>query len=622
MRKRSIAVVLFLCALGYIPACTLVTNPTATPAITSTQLIVTNPASATLSATATHTPTPTRTPTPTATFTPSPTPVPPQVVIISVDGLRPDAVLQVEAPNLLALAERGAYTWQAETAAPVTLPGHVSMLTGLNPGAHGVTWNDYLPEKGYVTVPTIFTLAHAAGLHTAMIVGKEKFAHLNVPGTVDHYAFVTTGDRGVVDAAIAQAAAGFDLLFVHLPNIDYYGHSTGWMSTTYLAEVTGTDAEIGRLLEALPPNATVLVTADHGGHDRLHGVASMPEDVLVPWIIAGPGVAADHALRVAVRGTDTAATAAYVLGLRLPPEADGRPVLEAFGRPAPDLLTGAWSEGARQAPARSELPAAVLDGRIYLPGGFDAVTAFQSYDPAADAWRDLAPLPAGRHHMAAAALDGRVYAFGGGSPEGGKPQANTWIYDPAADAWTEGAALPEPRLAGAAVALNGRLYVVGGAGGTAALLEYDPARDRWRSLAPLAQPREHLAAAVLDGEIYALGGRWQGTGELASVEIYNPRTNTWRAGAAMLQARAGFAGGVLNGRLLVAGGEILAASPRALASMEVFDPRTNAWAAATPLPAAIHGVAGATVGWAFYLLGGSSQPGAVANPGQVWVYSP
>jgi len=271
-------------------------------------------------------------PSPESTGTPPPTATvnaPPPVVIISIDGLRADALAQARVPNLQALTRRGAYSLQAQTIfPPATLPAHASMLTGLPPAAHGVDWNDYLPERGVIT-STLFLSARAAGLRTVLVAGKEKFAHFDAPGALDAYVFATGGDQDVVDQALVQAQAGFGLLVVHLPNTDYFGHLTGWMSETYLFQLTRTDEAVGRLLAALPADTLVIVTADHGGLGLTHGLRR-PEDMTIPWLIAGPRVRAGYALTTPVSVMDTAATAACVLGLALPPEAQGRPVQEAF----------------------------------------------------------------------------------------------------------------------------------------------------------------------------------------------------------------------------------------------------------------------------------------------------
>jgi len=256
-------------------------------------------------------------------------PLPPRVVIFSIDGLRPDAMLQAGAPNLMELASRSAWTWQAQTIMPsTTLPAHSSMLSGYMPSAHGITWDDYRPENGPIGVPTVFSVARAAGLRTVVVAGKEKLRQLDVPGTVQRFDLCGASDDEVAARAVGEALAGFDLMFVHLPQTDLTGHARGWMSADYLDAISGADRAVGRVLAAVPAGTTVIVTADHGGHDFNHGT-SQAVDMTIPWMIAGPRVL-PHAIGARVSTTDTAATAAYVLGLSLSSSASGRPVREAF----------------------------------------------------------------------------------------------------------------------------------------------------------------------------------------------------------------------------------------------------------------------------------------------------
>jgi predicted AlkP superfamily pyrophosphatase or phosphodiesterase len=269
-------------------------------------------------------------PTPVAVVpSPSPSPTTPRVVIFSVDGLRPDALLQAGAPVIMGLAARGAYTWQAQTVMPsTTLPSHASMLSGFLPSAHGITWDDYRPQNGTIAVPTVFTAARAAGLRTVLVAGKEKFRQLDVPGMVQRFDLCAGDDQEVATRAVGEALAGFDLMFVHLPQTDLTGHAQGWMSSAYLDAVADADRAVGRVLAALPAGTTVIVTADHGGHDWNHGT-TQASDMRIPWVMAGPRVAV-RTLTTRVVTTDTAATAAWVLGVSLSGGATGRPVLEAF----------------------------------------------------------------------------------------------------------------------------------------------------------------------------------------------------------------------------------------------------------------------------------------------------
>ena len=272
-------------------------------------------------------------PIPATPVTVAPTPVPsPKVAILSVDGLRGDVLAKTELPNLKGLALRGAYTWSARTVKPPqTLPGHASMLSGEDPEVHKLTWdwNDFKPEQGYITVPTVFSVARSAGLRTVMVVGKRKLQHLAPPGTVDSFVLTERGDADVANEAIVQAGVGFDLLFVHFPDVDLAGHAGGWLSPAYMAKVAELDAAVGRLLTALPAQTTVILTADHGGKGQDHA-EDVPENVTVPWIVAGPKVVRRGEMTSRVKETDTAATALWVLGLNLPGRCPGAVVREPF----------------------------------------------------------------------------------------------------------------------------------------------------------------------------------------------------------------------------------------------------------------------------------------------------
>ncbi len=306
--------------------------PTLTPSSTATHTPTATP-------TPTFTPTPTATPTATVTPTATPTPVPPtptRVLIISIDGLRPEGIQFAETPTLDRLIARGAVSWKAQTVLPsATLPGYASMLSGSSPEVHGVRWNNYEPDRGYIPLPTLFSVTHDAGLSTAMFVGKPKLEHIAVPGTVDTFAFVTGGDAQVAGRAAEHLRQALpELLFVHLPDVDTAGHVHGWLSSLQLDAVARADEAASVLLLTLEEmgwldSTFILVTADHGGNGTSHG-GSDPESMTVPWIVAGPGIRAGYEIKSEVRVYDTAATVVWALGLSLPVEWEGKPIVEAF----------------------------------------------------------------------------------------------------------------------------------------------------------------------------------------------------------------------------------------------------------------------------------------------------
>jgi predicted AlkP superfamily pyrophosphatase or phosphodiesterase len=238
-------------------------------------------------------------------------------------------------PNLTALMQAGAYTLNAQTIHPsATLPAHASMLTGLCPDQHGVNWNDFVPENGYAKGTSIFALAKQAGLYTVMIVGKEKLRQVTPPETTDYYEWINDRDVVIADQAAPILEKGFDLAFVHFPTTDGMGHEYGWLSPEQLSVIRRADEAIGTLLAALDEaglreDTLIIVTADHGGHEKIHG-SWMPQDMTIPWIISGPNVE-PQVLSAPVNVTDTAATAAWALNLPPLPDAAGVPIYEAFG---------------------------------------------------------------------------------------------------------------------------------------------------------------------------------------------------------------------------------------------------------------------------------------------------
>jgi len=257
------------------------------------------------------------------------------VIVISIDGLRPDAIERAPAKHLQALIERGAYCATAKTVSPtVTLPGHVSMLSGLDVGRHGVTANEELP--GFFMAPTVFTAAKNMNLRTGIFFSKSKLRYLARPGAVDvayGTAIVTVEpDAATTAAALARVFAerwaerSFDFAFVHLREPDEAGHKEGWMTEAYLRGVAEADAAVGSILETVRASerVAVIVTADHGGTGLTHA-----DDPVIPWICVGPGVTPGLKIGREIRTFDTAATALLWLGLR-PHHIDGRPVEEVF----------------------------------------------------------------------------------------------------------------------------------------------------------------------------------------------------------------------------------------------------------------------------------------------------
>jgi len=111
--------------------------------------------------------------------------------------------------------------------------------------------------------------------------------------------------------------------------VDLVCHARGWMTGAYLDQVRRTDEMVGRFLAAAPPQVTIIVTSDHGGAGYTHW-AGTPEDVHIPWLVRGPGVHPARFLNSPVHTFDTAATAAYILGVTLDPRSSGKAITEPW----------------------------------------------------------------------------------------------------------------------------------------------------------------------------------------------------------------------------------------------------------------------------------------------------
>lgn len=261
------------------------------------------------------------------------------VIVVSIDGLRPDAIQRAPACTLLSLMGSGAHcpAGALNVLPSETLPNHVSMLTGLVPERHGIDWDEFRPE--FVRVPTVFSRVKEAGGSTAVFHGKPKFAVLARPGTVD-FLFgpppgsssldpATTAPRIAESFARAWGRRRFRFAFVHLREPDTAGHLHGWMSEEYLRAVRAADEALAAILQTVRDagaweRTAVIVSSDHGGHSRDHA-DDVPENRAIPWICVGPPVSAGACIDRILRTVDTAATALWFLGL--PTDGlDGRPV--------------------------------------------------------------------------------------------------------------------------------------------------------------------------------------------------------------------------------------------------------------------------------------------------------
>lgn len=266
--------------------------------------------------------------------------MPTKVILVVLDGCRPDALLQAQTPTVDILWRNGAYTWSARTVVPSwTLPTHMSMFRGVSPQKHGVQDNKF--QASAAAFPSIMDMAHQAALRTAMFYSWEELRDLSAPGSLDlSFCRSCAADHSTIDHIVAEQAIAHlvaerpDLSLVYFCETDLVGHEHGWMSTPYIAAIERMDYALGGIVEALRQARiqdlfTWLVLADHGGHDHNHGSDAI-EDITIPWILSGIHVRRGYRLQAPVQIVDTAATIARLLGINAPDVWEGQPIWEAF----------------------------------------------------------------------------------------------------------------------------------------------------------------------------------------------------------------------------------------------------------------------------------------------------
>jgi predicted AlkP superfamily pyrophosphatase or phosphodiesterase len=254
-----------------------------------------------------------------------------QVVLLVVDGLRPDALQRAPTLAIDRLVARGAHTWQAQTVVPsLTLPRFVSMFYAVPPSRHGVITNVSRPPKP--RIPRLIEVVHRAGLGTAAFYSWEELRDLA-------YYRLQGGPRRDADREIAAATAQYlaecrpAFTFVCLEGTDKAGHCHGWMSAPYLQAGSQADQAVGLVLEGLHAagylaDTACLLLANHGGQDHDHGTG-VAQNLTIPWIVSGPGIRPGHAIAGEAHTTDTAPTLMHLLGLPQPAQWSGRVVVEA-----------------------------------------------------------------------------------------------------------------------------------------------------------------------------------------------------------------------------------------------------------------------------------------------------
>ena len=255
-----------------------------------------------------------------------------KVILISIDGMRPDGFLQCGNPFTREMMRLGAYTLEGRTIFPsVTLPCHMAMFHSVPAERHGISTNIYTPMVRPLN--GLFEQIAMMGGISAMYYGWEPLRDVARPGSLKFSAYINayteeSSDTSLTDLALARIKESHpDFVFLYMVETDEKGgHDHGWMTPEYLNVVSTAIENVKRVLEACGDEYTVIVTADHGGHDRGHG-SDAKEDMTIPLFFFGKRFTPGKKLE-GVSILDIAPTIADIMAIPKAPEWEGKSLAE------------------------------------------------------------------------------------------------------------------------------------------------------------------------------------------------------------------------------------------------------------------------------------------------------
>ena len=254
-----------------------------------------------------------------------------KVILISVDGVRPDGLKGCGNKYVKELEKTCAYTYNGRSVnPPVTLPCHFSMTHSVSPQRHGILTNTYVPQvrpiKGLFEV-----IAENKGV-SAFYYGWEPLRDIAMPATLKFSTYINaytneSTDTILTDKCIEQIEKYKpDFAFLYMVETDEKGgHDSGWMTDEYLRRISIAIDNVKRVIDRFGKEYSIVIMADHGGHDRTHGMF-IEEDMTIPFFFYGKEFKLGKINRE-VSLLDIAPTIAKLLGVEPDVEWEGTSII-------------------------------------------------------------------------------------------------------------------------------------------------------------------------------------------------------------------------------------------------------------------------------------------------------
>jgi len=247
-----------------------------------------------------------------------------KVLIIGIDGCRPDALQNATTNNIDSLWKNGSYTFSAKTD-EISSSGicWTSMLTGVWHEKHNVLTNRY-SNPNISEFPHFFRRVKQFNpeLKTYSVVQWEPIHRILQQGDADYAKSFKTDEAVTKDVIARIQEDDIDVLFVQFDDVDHAGHAYGFdpQGEKYLNSIHIADTQVGKIVRTLKQrnnykneNWLVIITTDHGGSNTGHGL-NIKEHTTIFYIVSG-----EHAgkgeIKNTVNVTDVCITAMQHLGL-------------------------------------------------------------------------------------------------------------------------------------------------------------------------------------------------------------------------------------------------------------------------------------------------------------------
>jgi hypothetical protein len=310
-------------------------------------------------------------------------PVTRRVIFILVDGLREDTSLKPEVmPFLNELRQQGAWATMHSRIPSFSTPSYTTLLTGAWPDlSDGPAMNLEYDQIPTFTQDNLFSATSRVGLNTA-VSAINWFEKLIPQSTItaSYYGadIDQEADQEVVDAALPWLMeGGFQLLLIHLNQVDYAGHYEGGVKDSrWESAANRVDGLIQEIVDTLDlTRDTLLVTSDHG-HIDAGGHGGQDAVVLLePFMLVGAGVQPGHYEDIQM--VDVAPTLATLLGANIPASSQGQVRTEMLSLP-PDLVAKLPEALLAQQSQLLEVYQNAIGHHILPQAGDTTVEAYQS----------------------------------------------------------------------------------------------------------------------------------------------------------------------------------------------------------------------------------------------------